>query len=46
LFRDRLRESSYFTDETEITKIPPVGSGDYAREFTIRIDLAKPLKTR
>lgn len=44
LFRNRLRSSPYFTDDTEITKIVPVGADDYAREFAIEIVLAKPLK--
>jgi len=44
LFRNRLRESDYFADETEITKLPPVRATDYARGFTIRINLEAPLK--
>lgn len=42
-FRDRLRESPLFTEKTEIELAPPVNPDDYAREFTIVIELREPI---
>ncbi|MFO7870238.1 MAG: type IV pilus assembly protein PilM [Kiritimatiellia bacterium] len=44
VFRDRLRESECFTGKTDITVRPLMKPGDFAREFTIRLALAKPVK--
>jgi Tfp pilus assembly protein PilN len=42
-FRDKLRASEYFSDETEITWQPAPARDDYAREFKILVVLEKPL---
>ena len=44
VFRDKLRESPCFTEKTDITREPP--GADYARQFTIRIELTTPLRVR
>jgi Tfp pilus assembly protein PilN len=41
--RDRLRESPLFTEKTEIELAPPITPDDYAREFTILVELRAPL---
>lgn len=41
LFRNRLRESEYFTSETSIDKLPPLARGAYARDFTLSIHVGK-----
>ncbi|MCE9614960.1 MAG: type IV pilus assembly protein PilM [Lentisphaerae bacterium] len=45
-FRDRLRASVLFNDNTEIVAQPPPGAGAYQRDFTIQVELDKPLKVR
>ena len=46
IFRDRLRASPCFNEKTEIERAPAVGTGAYAREFTIKVGLRKPVKLR
>ncbi|MDA0990679.1 MAG: hypothetical protein O3A51_08015, partial [Verrucomicrobia bacterium] len=46
LFRDRLRESPYFSEGTDIKTQRPPGPGDYDQDFTMRLELATPFKTR
>ncbi|MCF7838585.1 MAG: pilus assembly protein PilM [Candidatus Marinimicrobia bacterium] len=42
-FRDRLRELDWFSAETEIRLMPTPGPDDFARDFTLRVVLEKPL---
>ena len=42
-FRDALRESPLFSDETEITWSPSPGPGDFTREYKIVAVLEEPL---
>ncbi len=42
-FRDRLRGVPLFTEKTEIESLPPVTPENYAREFTILIELRDPV---
>lgn len=42
-FRDQLRASSYFADETEITWSPAPGPDDFTREYKIVAVLQEPL---
>ena len=43
VFRDRVRASSMFTTNTTITKIPPREAKSFAQDFTIRIQLERPI---
>ncbi|MBN1269253.1 MAG: type IV pilus assembly protein PilM [Kiritimatiellae bacterium] len=43
-FRDKLRASELFTDETEIRLQPAPKEDDYAREFKIMIVLEEPIR--
>lgn len=43
MFRDRLRAHERFGEGTEITRQPPMAAGAFAREFTLRVELAAPL---
>ena len=45
-FRDRLRKTALFSEQTEITAQPPSAPGDFRRDFTIELVLEKPLKVR
>jgi type IV pilus assembly protein PilM len=42
-FRDRLRQSTLFTEGTEIVLTPALNLDDYARQFTMEIGLKQPL---
>jgi len=42
-FRDRLRESPFFTDKTEIELAPMPNPDDFVREFTMLIELKEPI---
>ncbi len=42
-FRDRLRESPYFDETTDIAAMPQEGRDDFIREFTIRLVLKTPI---
>ncbi len=42
-FRDALRESEYFTERTEIDRLPPVPPNTYVREFRILLQLNEPI---
>ncbi|MBI2438705.1 MAG: hypothetical protein HYV36_07840, partial [Lentisphaerae bacterium] len=42
-FRDRLRQSPFFTEATEILLSPLPNLDDYARQFTVEIALKHPL---
>jgi Tfp pilus assembly protein PilN len=42
--RDALRRSPFFTEQTEIDRLPPVPANTYVREFRVMIQLAEPLK--
>lgn len=42
-FRDSLRESPYFTEQTQIALLPPVPPNTYVREFRIIIELTEPI---
>ncbi|MDD2237202.1 MAG: hypothetical protein PHG65_08370, partial [Kiritimatiellae bacterium] len=42
-FRDRLRESDWFADTTEIRRQPSPQPGGYLREFELDAVLEKPL---
>ncbi|MBI2440127.1 MAG: type IV pilus assembly protein PilM [Lentisphaerae bacterium] len=42
-FRDRLRQSPFFTEATEILLAPLPNMDDYARQFTLEIALKHPL---
>lgn len=44
LFRDRLRESSHFSETTEFVSKPAIGVDEYAHKFTIQAILREPLK--
>jgi len=44
VFRDKLRASEAFTEETEILRQPPLGPGGYARDFKMSVRLAHALK--
>jgi type IV pilus assembly protein PilM len=44
VFRDKLRATDTFTDETEITMQPPT-AGAFKHEFTIRLALREPIRT-
>ena len=41
VFRDRLRESPAFTENTDIEQQPP--GANFAREFTLAVELVKPI---
>jgi type IV pilus assembly protein PilM len=43
-FRDSLRQSPLFTDETEVTDSPVAGRNDIVLQFTIRAALKEPIK--
>ena len=45
-FKDRLSARPIFTDATKITYEPVPTAGDYAREFTILLNLKDPIKIR
>jgi hypothetical protein len=45
-FRNRLRKSEHFTENTEIKQEPPVGSEAFAREFVISAALREPIRLR
>ncbi len=42
-FRDALRESDFFTETTEIDRLPPVPPNTYVREFRILLQLQEPI---
>lgn len=42
-FRDRLRESPYFDETSDIAAMPQEGRDDFIREFTIRLVLKTPI---
>jgi len=42
-FRDRLRESPYFDETSDIAAMPQEGRDDFVREFTIRLVLKSPI---
>jgi len=44
--RDRLREREVFTEDTQIRKVPPVGTDAFAREFVLRAGLKDPMRLR
>jgi len=44
--RDRLRKREVFTENTEIRKVPPVGTDAFAREFVLRVELKAPIYLR
>jgi type IV pilus assembly protein PilM len=43
IFRNKLRESGQFTDETDIVKELPLSGMGYERRFTVRLDLETPI---
>jgi len=43
LFRNRLRQSPFFTEDSEFLLKPPLGPGHYAWKFSIRLVLKEPL---
>ncbi|MDA0577895.1 MAG: type IV pilus assembly protein PilM [Verrucomicrobia bacterium] len=43
-FRDRLRVVGPFTEQSEITAVPPPAAGNHSREFKIELLLKNPLK--
>jgi len=43
LFRDNLKQSELFSDQTEFISLPPPAAGEYTRAFTLSIVLEKPL---
>ncbi|MCX7818093.1 MAG: type IV pilus assembly protein PilM [Kiritimatiellae bacterium] len=43
-FRDRLRESPWFDETTDIAAMPQEGRDDFIREFTIRLVLKTPIQ--
>lgn len=45
-FRNRLIDRDLFTDKTKITYEPVQKAGDYAREFTILLNLKDPIRIR
>jgi len=45
VFRDRLRSLKYFSEQTQITRLPPY-AGASIREFTIQAALKKPIGVR
>lgn len=42
-FRDALRETAFFTEATEIDRLPPVEANTYVREFRIILQLEEPM---
>jgi hypothetical protein len=42
-FRNRLRESEWFSDRTEISRQPSPQKGDYLREYDLVIVLERPI---
>jgi len=43
-FRDNLRQSEIFSDQTEFLSLPTPPAGEYTREFTLSIVLENPVK--
>ena len=46
IMRDNIRNSAFFTPDTEITAEPMAGPGAFASEFTIGIGLKNPVKVQ
>jgi type IV pilus assembly protein PilM len=44
VFRNRLRANPHFGRKTEIKRLRPARAGDYAREFTLWVDLVTPIE--
>lgn len=42
-FRDNLKQSELFSDQTEFLSLPPPAAGEFTRAFTLSIVLEKPL---
>ncbi len=42
-FRDKLRDSALFTEKTDIEEMPMLKPEDYARQFTVLIELKEPI---
>jgi len=46
IFRDRLTACPYFGEDTRITRLPPVSSEDFTRQFEVTVALREPMKVR
>lgn len=44
VFRNRLRNNPFFSDETEIKTLPPMRPGSFSRDFVLRAVLKTPIR--